>query len=256
MAVSRARPEPLYYQVRDEIRRRISTGQWAVGQKVPSERHLAELLDVSRITIRHAVRLAAEEGLLEQRPGVGTFVAEPGRLNQDLSEVRSFEQTLADMGHVATTAILRSGLSASDLAVSAILQLDPASPTYNLRLLGSGGPSPVALYDSYFSPTVGQQMAEVAREMHERGHPFSTLDLYRHGSTERTPTMLSQTIEALAAGDELAEPLALPVGGPVLAIETVMADDEGPLEFRRAYYRGDRYKFGIRRPLNGLRSSR
>jgi hypothetical protein len=32
----------------------------------------------------------------------------------------------------------------------------------------------------------------------------------------------------------------------------VMSDDAGPLEFRRAYYRGDRYKFGLKRRLGGF----
>lgn len=249
MSVSRARPEPLYHQVVDEIRRRVESGQWAGGDRVPSERQLAELLGVSRITVRHAVRLAVSEGLLRQRRGVGTFVGEPGRLSQDLSEVRSFERTLAQEGHVASTEILRSDIAMSDLALSGTLQIDPAAPVYNLRLLGCRDSSPVVFYDSYFGQEFGREMARAAAALHQAGRPFSTLDLYRGDSVSRVLTELSQTIEAVAATPEIASHLGVEVGSPVLAVESVMADGAGPLEFRRAYYRADRYKFGLKRRL-------
>jgi GntR family transcriptional regulator len=252
MSVSRARPEPLYHQVVDEIRRRIESGQWVAGDRVPSERQLAEILDVSRITVRHAVRLAVSEGLLQQRRGVGTFVGEPDRLSQDLSEVRSFERTLAQEGHVASTEILRSEIVVSDLAVSGTLQVDPAAPVYNLRLLGCRDSSPVVFYDSYFGQGHGREMARAAATLRDADKPFSTLDLYRQDSVSRVLTQLSQTIEAVAASPEIAAHLRVDVGSPVLAVESVMADDSGPLEFRRAYYRADRYKFGLKRRLGNL----
>ncbi|HLS01034.1 MAG TPA: winged helix-turn-helix domain-containing protein, partial [Beutenbergiaceae bacterium] len=73
MEISRTVSEPLYHQVVRLIRRRIDDGQWPAGHRIPSERQLSEMLGVSRITVRHAVRLACDDGLLEQRPGVGTF---------------------------------------------------------------------------------------------------------------------------------------------------------------------------------------
>lgn len=247
--VSRTNSEPLYHQVLDEIRQKVESRQWERGDRVPSERQLAELLGVSRITVRHAVRLAAAEGLVEQRRGVGTFVGAPERVEQDLSEVRSFERTLAEQGHVASTDILSSDRIISDLALSGTLGIDPATPVHNLRLLGRGDSSPVVYYDSYFILPAGQEMARAAHELHEAGCPFSTLDLYREESVTRKPTSLSQTIEAISASSELADYLAIHDGTAVLAIDSVMADERGPLEFRRAYYRADRYKFAVDRRL-------
>lgn len=251
--VSRTRPEPLYHQVVDEIRRRVQSGQWAPGQRVPSERQFAEDLAVSRITVRHAMRLAVTEGLLKQQRGVGTFVLGPGRVEQNLAEVRSFERTLADRGQMASTQILASASLLADLQLAGTLGLDPAEPVYNLRLLGSGDSSPVVLYDSYFSIELGRQMAAAADQMLAAGRPFSTLDLYRVESVSRVPTSLSQTIEALAAPPEVADRLGLEASSPSLMVESVMVDDAGPVEFRRGYYRGDRYKFGIQRRLGALR---
>lgn len=250
MTVHKAGAAPLYHQVLEEMRRRVETGEWAKGSKVPSERQLAELLGVSRITVRHAVRLAVEEGLVVQRRGVGTFVGSRDRLEQDLAEVRSFELTLAEQGYVASTDILGTGSAIADFALAGVLDVPPAMPLRNLRLLGRGDASPVVYYDSYFGPALGQQMADAAEELKARGAPFSTLDLYREESVGRAPETVSQTINAVPATEELAEHLDLTTGAPVLAIESVMADSQGPLEFRRAYYRADRYTFAVERRLN------
>ncbi|MFK5635865.1 MULTISPECIES: GntR family transcriptional regulator [unclassified Ornithinimicrobium] len=247
--VSRTSAQPLYHQVLEQIRARVATGAWVRGDRVPSERQLADLLGVSRITVRHAVRLAAAEGLVEQRRGVGTFVGAPDRLEQDLSEVRSFERTLAEQGHVASTEILASERLISDLILAGTLGVDPATPVFNLRLLGRGDSSPVVYYDSYFALPLGREMAQAAQLLQQDGCPFSTLDLYRQESVTRVPSTLSQTIEAASASPELARYLAVREDSAVLAIESVMSDEQGPLEFRRAYYRADRYKFAVKRRL-------
>lgn len=249
MTLSRSTTAPLYHQVLAEIRRRIETGEWPKSSRVPSERTLAEMLGVSRITVRHAVRLAVDEGLVEQRRGVGTFVGSRDRVAQDLAEVRSFELTLAEQGYVASTEILHADVVFADLTLAGVLQVEPATPVRNLQLLGSGDASPVVYYDSYFAPALGREMAAAASELHANGLAFSTLDLYRHGAVSGEPDRLSQTIDAVLATDDLSHRLGIPFGAPVLAIESVISDAEGPLEFRRAYYRADRYTFAVERRL-------
>lgn len=250
MGLSRTTTQPLYDQVLEQIRSRVESGEWAKHSRVPSERQLAELLGVSRITVRHAVRLAVEEGLLEQRRGVGTFVASRDKVAQDLSEVRSFELTLAQQGYIAGTQILGTTTVIADLTLAGVLNLPPATPVRNLQLLGIGDASPVVYYDSYFAPPLGQEMSAAAEEFHARGTAFSTLDLYRHESISRDPERLRQTIDAVLATNELSGHLGIPVGAPILAIESVISDAAGPLEFRRAYYRADRYTFALERRLS------
>src|SRR5690606_37662068 len=99
---------------------------------------------------------------------------------------------------------------------------------------------------------LGQKMAAAADDMIAAGVPFSTLDLYRSGNLERVPNKIVQTIGASAASDSLAKVLHLSEGDPVLVIESLMVDDIGTFEFRRAHYRPDRYKFVISRRLGEL----
>lgn len=67
-------PEPLYVQIAHYLRERIADGTYSPSSTLPSEIELTSLLEVSRPTIRHALQLLTEEGLVERRPGRGTFV--------------------------------------------------------------------------------------------------------------------------------------------------------------------------------------
>lgn len=67
-------PERLYQLVVDDIEQRILTGQLQLGDKLPSERLLAESFSVSRTAVREAVRALGEKGLVQSYAGRGTFV--------------------------------------------------------------------------------------------------------------------------------------------------------------------------------------
>ncbi len=56
------------------LRRKITTGEWAVGSRIPIEPELVEQMGVGRSTVREAVRSLANMGMLETLPGRGTFV--------------------------------------------------------------------------------------------------------------------------------------------------------------------------------------
>jgi DNA-binding FadR family transcriptional regulator len=65
---------PLVDQVIAQLRGQITTGEWPVGSRIPTEPELVEQLGVARNTVREAVRALAHAGLLDIRQGSGTFV--------------------------------------------------------------------------------------------------------------------------------------------------------------------------------------
>lgn len=67
---------PLVPQLEVLLAQRIRTGQWAVGERIPSETELASEIGVGRSSVREAVRVLVRDGLLDIRRGVGTFVSE------------------------------------------------------------------------------------------------------------------------------------------------------------------------------------
>lgn len=67
---------PLYIQVASVMRRRIETKEWLPGQKISTLVELESEFEVARVTIRQAIDILREEGLLHSKQGRGTFVAE------------------------------------------------------------------------------------------------------------------------------------------------------------------------------------
>ncbi len=70
--------ERLYKQIVEQIERRILAGDLKVGDQLPPEPQLAQQFGVSRTAVREAVKALSEKGLIEIRPGRGTFVINEG----------------------------------------------------------------------------------------------------------------------------------------------------------------------------------
>ena len=74
MPLASTRRTGLVDQVISQLRTQIDSGEWGVGDRIPTESELAAQLEVGRNTVREAVRALAHAGLLEIRQGAGTFV--------------------------------------------------------------------------------------------------------------------------------------------------------------------------------------
>src|SRR5215471_14253896 len=68
--------EPIYRQIADDLRQQIESGELRPGEQLKTEIELREKYDTSRNTIRDAIKLLITRGLIETRPGQGTFVVE------------------------------------------------------------------------------------------------------------------------------------------------------------------------------------
>jgi len=69
-------PEPMYRQIADDLRQKIESGELGSGRQLPTELELRDQYEASRNTVRDAVKWLMSRGLVETRPGQGTFVVE------------------------------------------------------------------------------------------------------------------------------------------------------------------------------------
>ena len=76
----------MYLQIMEQIRHRVAVGDWRPGQEIPSIRALAVDLRVSVITVKRAYLELEHAGVIVQRQGRGTFVAEDANLGTSLKE--------------------------------------------------------------------------------------------------------------------------------------------------------------------------
>ncbi|MFJ3310172.1 FadR/GntR family transcriptional regulator [Streptomyces sp. NPDC086549] len=112
MPLSHPRRSALSEQVIAELRNQITSGEWPVGSRIPTEPELVEQLGVARNTVREAVRALAHNGLLDIRQGSGTYVA----ATSELAGVMHRRFSGADPRHIAE---LRSTLEASAAKLAA-----------------------------------------------------------------------------------------------------------------------------------------
>lgn len=89
----------LAQQLAEDLRLRIVSGEFAAGERVPSEAELSRQHNLSRVTVRTALRALESQGLLEVRHGLGSFVSDfgPG-IRTGLQELRSISETIRERG--------------------------------------------------------------------------------------------------------------------------------------------------------------
>lgn len=80
MSLTSPRRSGLTDQVIAQLRNQITSGEWPVGSRIPTEPELVEQLGVARNTVREAVRALAHNGLLDIRQGSGTYVVATSEL--------------------------------------------------------------------------------------------------------------------------------------------------------------------------------
>ncbi len=90
--ISSAAAEPLYLQLKQAITENIRSGAWSADSRIPSERELCELYNVSRTTTRRTLSDLVHEGKLYAVSGKGTFVARP--FEQKLEPFTGFSEDL------------------------------------------------------------------------------------------------------------------------------------------------------------------
>ncbi|CAM6745977.1 MULTISPECIES: GntR family transcriptional regulator [Enterobacter] len=87
--------KPMYRQIADALREKITAGELKPGDALPTESSLQEAFNVSRVTVRQALKLLTEEQIVESIQGSGTYVKEE-RVNYDIYQLTGFYEKLAD----------------------------------------------------------------------------------------------------------------------------------------------------------------
>lgn len=87
--------KPMYRQIADALREKITAGELKPGDALPTESSLQETFSVSRVTVRQALKLLTEEQIIESIQGSGSYVKEE-RVNYDIYQLTGFYEKLVD----------------------------------------------------------------------------------------------------------------------------------------------------------------
>lgn len=233
---------PLYLRIKKLMHEALATGDLQEGDSVPSERDVADLLQVSRVTVRKAFTELAQEGLLVQRRGSGTFVRQStSRLEQPLSRLTSFSEDMRIRGMKTDADWLDRSTAFPTPEEVLKLSISPSDFICRFHRLRRANGVPLAIELAVIPQRFLEDPAAV------KGSLYDAL-----GQRGYRPVRALQRLHATALSVSDAELLDLPAGSPALAIERVSYLADGrTVELTRSLYRGDTYDFVAELSLAG-----
>src|SRR5438128_1260322 len=170
---SSSRAAPRYRQVADLLQSEIVSGAVQAGQRVPSERSIAEQHGLSRMTARQAVELLVRRGVVYRRPGSGTYIA-PARVEHTLQRFAGFSEQMRSQGIEPGGRVLSVELSKDeDPDVELALDLAAGEPFWTLRRVRYGNGEPLVVERSHVPAVICPDLGD-----HDLAHG-SLYDLMR-----------------------------------------------------------------------------
>ncbi len=214
---------PLYLQVAKLMRQKIESQQWRFGEQIPTLDNLVAEFDVSRITLRAALNLLEDSGIIRRTRGVGTFVA------KDLSEQRWFRLASTFDELVQTVSTLKihmlpveAGEQVTDTASGFAFGFDGNCNHYErLHRVHYRNDTPYCVIDLYLEKTIfesnpeGYRTAPVVPQLAAR--PDITIDQAR------------QTMRITVSDRDTANRLNIGVGDPIADVCRVFKDPTGKI---------------------------
>lgn len=86
MEIKKLVNKSLPIQIADALEQQIANGEWKIGSKIPSESELMEIFGVSRNTLREAIRFLVISGVVDARPGDGTYITTDSVFNASMKK--------------------------------------------------------------------------------------------------------------------------------------------------------------------------
>lgn len=226
---------PIYMQIHDQLKEEIEAGKWAIGDRLPPERELADVFHVSRMTLRQAIQTLVDEGIIERRVGSGTYVARQ-KVQEKMSGVTSFSEIIRSQGKVPSSKTVAFYVTHPSRSEQEKLSLNSHQKILRMERIRYADDVPICY--------------EVASIPYDLIQHFTkkeiTQSFYQVLETKGKvkPGHATQTITALCASDKVADYLEIKKNSALLRLRQISYLTTGePFEYVRSQYVGSRFEF-------------
>lgn len=204
----------LYLVLRDQI----VSGAFAPGDALPKEEALCEQYAVSRITVRRALGDLAQQGLVQRRHGLGTFVMPGAAATERARPTLGFVDGLKRVSAETQVKVLGFAREAPPAAIAGLLHIGTGEAAVHALRLRSTGSTPLMITEAWVPADVGQAVTRAALEK----KPLYELLMQQGVRFGR----VVQEIGAESATPERARLLATEAGAPLLRITRLLHDQK------------------------------
>lgn len=230
-------PILLYEQIKAGIKELIKTENLKAGDKIPNEAELCALFDVSRITIRRAIKELGEEGVIEVIRGKGTFVR-ASKKDLHLLNLKGFTEGLSTEENNIEKEVLHKRIISDDADISKVFSHEQTEFVELVRLV-KDAEGPFSVDYAYLPLDIYPGIYE------ELDDSVSTFTLIRE--KYKVPfTKVKKEIEYVHPSAELCKHLKINKTSVVILVKKIIyGPDELPVHYSKYYMVGDRVKFFI-----------
>lgn len=239
-----AHSQPKYDKLVDSISEMIDH-DFNPGDILPSERELSERFELSRTTVRLAMKELERMGLVVRRHGIGTFVADRSAYTADLLQSFSFNDQMRALGRVPSTVNLEFSLINADKNLVANMGCSLGDKVFKIKRLRHGDGKPVMVERTYVPqktcPTLTQEMLE-ARSLY---------DIIENVYGVGLRIAEEESFASIARGND-ARVLGISEGAPVLNLVRHTYDSKNRIvEYTLSVARGDQFKYRVLHHVHG-----
>lgn len=229
--------KPMYRQIADALREKISAGELKPGDALPTESSLQEAFNVSRVTVRQALKLLTEEQIVESIQGSGTYVKEE-RVNYDIYQLTGFYEKLADRNVDTHSEVSIFEVLKADAKLAEKLNLSHDDKVWHVKRVRFIKQKPVNLEETWMPLALFPDLTWGVME-NSKYHYVEQIKklVIDRSEQELVPIMPSE--EAIAA-------LSLDPAKPILEkVSRGFLKDGRVFEYSRNVFNTDDYKFTL-----------
>ena len=221
---------PLYEQLADTLRDKMYAGEYTFGDRLPSERALASEFGISHLTVRRALTMLEEEGLIVRIQGKGTFVKST-RLAVNMQAMGSFSSVLKGQNTNVTSKVLYSGMRRARSKFSRLFGISEDSQVFECIKLKSSNGIPLAIEQTAVPLEYVPDIADYDYSV------YSLYDVYRKNKI--TIVREDQYLEIVKVYNPIASILGKEDGDDVFLLKSSAFDSLGRLVESTKMYDND-----------------
>ena len=238
--IDKSNPIPLYIQLSDWLEKKIKSGEYKVGNMLPSEAELSKEAGINRNTVRHAIDLLIQKGMVEKKQGVGTVVKRAYPLNpvHKLNSMTSFVDDFEIENVLIEDRIISKEKIEPTEDLKEKLMLKPGDSVVKIERIRIADKIPLVLEIQYYSYEKFGRLLEINIE----GSMYRILTDKFNADLDHSV----KTIRAVIPTERIARLLDIPISTPCIFLESLAyTKDKECIEVLHSYYRGDRYLFKV-----------